>query len=86
MINEKEILRKELVDKIDRLIHKKTGIPQEFLDYLDRFSALDNDTLVFMLSAIGENDYAIRAINIVLKARGGSHNVNLVTMEQGSPN
>ncbi len=86
MQNEKDMLREQLVDSIDKLIHRKNGIPEEFLAYLDRFTALDNDTLVFLLSIIGHNDYAIRAINIILKARGGDHNVNLLPIEEDSPN
>ncbi len=48
------------------------------LEYVNRFTLLDNDTLVFFLSVIWHNDPAVSAINIVLKARGGTHNRNLL--------
>lgn len=48
------------------------------LEYVNRFTMLDNDTLVFFLSVIWYNDPAVKAINIVLKARGGVHNRNLL--------
>ncbi len=42
---------------------------KELEEYVKRFSALDNDTLMFVLSAIDNKERAIMAINTITKAR-----------------
>jgi septum formation topological specificity factor MinE len=83
-MSENESLRKELLGYIDKLVDNKEVVPKEFLECIDRFVLLDNDTLVFLSGLITQHDLAILAINIILKARRRNNGQSRGEMASGS--